>query len=156
MPEVTKALLEAVDTLIDRVEGLDHKLNATRALNKRTRLLTVVTFAVATLSLIGMIVSGFLILEINKAQEETQSNAQISCQNGNDQRAANLALWRFVIMVSSSDDQGLTPEEQREEDLILGEIDKWIGLLFAPRDCDNLGERVEIPPPPDIPGLKEQ
>lgn len=88
------------------------------------------------------------------ALQQGQSNVQAAqaagqvqtCENANESRAAQLALWNFIFDLPP--DEEPTPQEKAA----LADIRAWLEQLFAPRDCSDLDREYEIPPPPDLLG----
>lgn len=76
---------------------------------------------------------------------DNTANAITSCQNANESRAASRTLWYFVVDLASKD----APPTRAA---YLAEVRDWIGTVYQPHDCNDLGRQYVIPPPPAIPG----
>jgi hypothetical protein len=67
----------------------------------------------------------------------------LACENANDQRSANLALWEFLLTSS---------EQQHPENTAQTEAFRsWVHVLYRAHDCTDLSKTYTIPPPPDLP-----
>lgn len=82
-----------------------------------------------------------------EAIAEAQSNAVTSCENANETRKANRALWGFVIDLSLAGNKDATPQEIA----YLGQVREWVNKVYQDRDCGDLSKSYPLPPPPSIP-----
>lgn len=83
-------------------------------------------------------------------REQTAANSRnaiTGCVNANETREASRTLWNFVLDLSLTNNEDATPEEVD----YLGEFRDWIGQVYKERDCDDLGRKYPIPPPPSLP-----
>ena len=80
-----------------------------------------------------------------RIEDENKQNAITSCENANDSRAAQRALWGFILQASAAN-KDKTPQQRKTAD----EFGAWVNKLFAERDCTNLSKRYTIPPPPHL------
>lgn len=150
--EVLDTLVKATNLLSERVAILTE---ATQVGKQQSKVNRNVVWALLGLLFFIAAVGGFeqhrisIAVDQNTATANQQAeDAKQQCKNDNDQRAANLALWQFVLDVSARPDQ--TDEEKAQ----VSAIRTWIVALYAPHDCDNLSEVYTIPDPPDLSGVR--
>lgn len=95
-----------------------------------------------------VVLGGFALNEkANRAADkaELNSNYLISgCQQGNEDRAGELELWRGILADSRDDPQNQTPAKKK----ILAEYDVKVAKTYAQRDCSKVkeGRIVKIDP----------
>jgi hypothetical protein len=134
-------LLDAVNRLSSNVVTLTRKLDVSQRVSKQARAAVVgLGLLVVVLSLVG----GWLWLKTNHAVEANTTNAVQACVNANDTRAANLALWTFVLQTRAENDPNPDPIETAN----LGLLQDWVEQLYTPHDCNDLDKAYPIPPPP--------
>jgi hypothetical protein len=138
-------MLQAVNRLSNKVSALTAKVDISAQQVRRTRLLTIAGFVVVALAIIfGSVqynrVSNIAESNSSLTQANTE-NAKQGCLNANESRAASLALWTTVLSYVK---QTADPYTSVQLDRLLA----WIGLLYQPRDCDDLSRKYTIPPPP--------
>lgn len=138
-PEPTD-LLSATIRLTHRVEDLTKKVDVAQRQNEilakqqsRTRIIMIVGFAVILLAtLVGWNLFG-----------RVNDNAIQGCENANESRAASLALWTTVLDLSKQSAQTAgRPTDQ------IDSLAAWVGEVYQPHDCTDLGREYPIPPPP--------
>lgn len=76
--------------------------------------------------------------------KDNGANAVTQCENANESRSASRTLWYFVVDLAS---QGA----DREQAAYLSRVRSWIGDVYRPHDCEDLGREYVIPPPPRLP-----
>lgn len=69
-----------------------------------------------------------------------------NCENNNEARQRNGERWEFVSDLFES-----TPNPTPEQVKFFSDFRAWNEKLDAPRDCDNLGKKYQLPPRPEIP-----
>lgn len=136
-PGWTKALLEATNGLSANVLALTERLDTSRKMARRTRILAL---AVAALVLVFGATGWAQWERATDAIEETQANAVQNCENANQARAANLQLWTYILSLASAD----SPKETQQ----IADLKAWITVLYAQRDCSDLDREYPIPPAP--------
>lgn len=144
--ENPEGLLAATRALLRKVEDLDAHLKVHETQARRTRYLTIMASALAVISLIGVVVMTAVYRQVQDAVDQNQRNAVTACENSNESRKANLSLWQFVLSASAANNPNPTPREKR----LRADFRDWVAQLFAPRDCSDLSQKVEIPPPPQL------
>lgn len=147
-PDEEAELLGATRVLGRRIGVLSDHLQVSQKQARRTRLLTWVTMILTVISLVGVAVTTVLYQRVQDSIDANQHTQVVSCQNANESRSANLALWNFVLDISSAQQVPASRKQQLEE------IRTWINQLFAPRDCNDLTRKYKIPAPPAITSLR--
>lgn len=139
--------LEDVNESVKDLKGELHDFRGTftakEILNRRTRILTFVNMVVGAVSVVSLVICGYLISQNLKNVKNTEAVAKINCENANDSRKANRQIWTLVVDASSQD-PNRTPNDVRNSQKFQAFIDK----LYAPRDCNDLSRRYPIPNPP--------
>lgn len=128
-------LLDALNNLTNHVKTLTAKLDVARETNRRAR---IAIWAVG-LALVVVTAFGGYFINLNS------TNARTQCENANSQRAANLALWNFLLDVTAKPND--TPAEAAQSE----QIRAYVAALFAPHDCNDLSHVYELPDPPILP-----
>lgn len=135
-------LLDAVNNLSRNVVTLTERLDVSAKIASRARLLSRV---VAVVVVVALAFGGFEWHRVSNAIDGVDANAVQACENANDARAANLALWQFVLQLSEP--KRPNPIEQAKLDL----LQEFIVELFATHDCNDLSKVYKIPLPPILP-----
>lgn len=130
-------LLTAVLELSGNVVTLTDRLSVSDAVTRRSRLLT---FSVVILLTLGLMTGAYFQWQLSRAVSGNQTNAEQSCRNANDSRAASLSLWTTVL--------GYVQDANPEPNPDLVSLQSWISVLYRPHDCDDLGRVYKIPPAP--------
>lgn len=165
MPE--RMTPEQADALIARVAELGQKLEVSERQREVTERLAAETRTIADegqataetanrlvrklrvgLALLGAISILLLFVAVEQYQDgqDIEDNQLTSCTNANQVRKAQRELWAGLVLQSKAD----TPAEERAFELLIDHIN----IVFAERDCADLGKEYEIPPFPDL-GLNQ-
>ena len=149
---VLSQILDETRNLRGRVINLDKNLNTVETLAKQNDELTkkqkrnfhwLVGLFIAV-NILGFGTAGFV---INYVRDNRHSQV-VSCQNSNESRMAILDGWRFILGYELIDkSKAQAPAETAMAEAIL----PWFEQVYAPRDCSDLSQRYEIPPPPILP-----
>lgn len=145
MTQSNNDLLEATKELKQEVHDLSGRLSAKEILHKRTRMLTLLAIAIASLCLIGLGISGYLIHENVQNAGVNLQNAKINCENANSSREANRKIWTLVVNASAND-PNRTPQDIQNAQA----FQHYINVLYQPRDCNDLDRRYPVPDPPEF------
>lgn len=135
--------LAATKELTSEVHELAGRFSAKEIIHKRIRRLGIAAIIVSSISLIGLVISGYLIYQNSKNVEATENVAKINCENANDSREANRKIWTLVVQTSSNDPNRTPQDIQRAQ-----AFQDYINKLYAQRDCNDLDRRYTIPDPP--------
>jgi len=134
-------LLEAMEVLSKHVADLVEKLDigaATASELKRQSWWTRFLLGIVTITVVfGVVAGGYAI-------KSSHDEAKRNCQNANESRDANLALWTYVLTVAEGNAQG------KEAKARITAIMDWTQILYKDHDCSNLDKRYKIPPPPTL------
>ena len=144
--ENPEGLLATTRQLVRQVETLDRHLRVHEGQARRTRFLTIVASILAVLSLAGATMSVSLYRQVHEAEQANQHNAVTGCENANESRKANLALWEFVLSASAANNPNPTPREKK----LRKNFQSWVENLFAAHDCSDLSRQYPVPPPPPV------
>jgi hypothetical protein len=134
-------LTEVVRELSLQVDILIKRLTIDRRTVRRLRLLSWFTVAVASLSIIGVIITGVLYFQVRDAVNGNKQAAVAGCQNANEARNGNLVLWQVILQANQKTQ---TPKQRKQAKL----FSDWINKLYAAHDCNHLNKKYPIPPPP--------
>lgn len=147
------ALLEATHELAEKVRGLGEHLsvsqdqaNRTERQAKRSKYLTKWVAVLAAISLIGVIGTVIALAQVQDAVDSNKVNSVVNCENANQSRSANLALWTFILEASAAQNTERTPEQIE----LIEKIRVWVAQLYAPHDCSDLSKTYDLPPPPSL------
>lgn len=127
-------LLDAVNNLSRNVVTLTSELRVSAKVATRARLaawLAIVAVVVVTL------VGGYLFYSLH-------TDAVTQCENANDSRASNLALWNFLLDETTKPNP--TPAEQANTE----KIRAYVTALFASHNCTDLGRKYPLPNQPTL------
>lgn len=136
-----RTLLEAVNRLTDHVKALTEVSTINAKAVGRLRLLTL---SMISLVLLGGTVMGYLIFQTHQNVQSNTKNAVQACENANNQRSANLALWNFLLDASERKNDSPAQTAQLEQ------IRTYVTTLFSAHDCNNLGHHYVVPDPPSL------
>jgi hypothetical protein len=127
-----EALLYATNRLSDNVEALSENLTVQYKQSRRLRRVAV--------AVLGVVV---LVLGIGWYAVSANSKTLVqACENANETRAANMALWTTVL--------GSVQKSSPDPNKWVDELLDWIAVLYQPHDCDHLDRVYDVPPPPDF------
>lgn len=136
-------LIEAVNALSGHIVGLTERVD----LGARQMRLTRILVGIVGLLLVLVTVGGvWNFIRVNHALYTEHTDAVQACQNANDTRSANLALWQYVLRISPAAQDPANKDK-------MDQFAQWISVLYAPHDCNDLGKVYEIPAPPDFDSL---
>lgn len=136
-----QTLLEGVNRLSQHVVALTERIDVSQ---RQTRTLKWLVGVVILATIVGGGILGYLLYKVHDNVQTNQHNAVLACQNANDSRQANLALWTFIL------DEQATKHHTPQQEQLTNEFRQWIGALYATHDCSDLGKTYTIPPPPTI------
>jgi hypothetical protein len=136
--EATAALIASVDRLSDRMVTLVERLDVSARQAARTRLLS---WALSLVVVIGVTLGGWQWVTLSNLTKDNASNATRACENANQDRSANMALWEFILSANDAE-----PDEVAVRDALR----EWTRTLYAPHDCTDLDRVYEIPAPPTL------
>lgn len=130
-------LLGAVNLLSYRTKRLTDRVDVTDRVSKQSRLISII----GVVAVLAFIVFGaMLFLRVGRAIDGNNANAVQSCENANETRDANRALWAYALSLQEPQ----TPREAR----LVDQFGSWVKVLYQRHDCDHLDKVYEIPPPP--------
>lgn len=135
-------MINAVNTLSEKVETLTRELTVSKQQARRTRILSI---AVIVMIVGGMFIGWDYARRISANVDANRATQIQQCENANSVRQSNILLWEQIIALSLSG-EGKTPSERAA----LVALQDWIAILYRDRDCANLDKVYENPPPPDF------
>lgn len=114
----------------------------------RAMVIIVVSAWVALASTVGWLAVQDSKLKANdSAQIEANERAlYTNCVNNNERSKAVLDGWHFILGYELADEDN-NPAETEMSKLILPYFDE----IYAPRDCNNLSKKYDLPKVPEIP-----
>lgn len=127
-------LLDAVNNLSRNVVTLTSELRISAKIATRARLAA--RLAIGAVIAVALI-SGFLFYNLH-------NDAVTQCENANDSRASNLALWNFLL------DETTKPNPTPAEQATTEKIRTYVTALFAEHNCADLGHKYPLPDPPTL------
>lgn len=135
------ALTKAAEDLAGQVKAFSREIRINKEVVDRQRKWVKFTVVLGVLNLIGIIVTAAFYVEL-------RHQAVVNCQNNNDFRTAAKGPWKVLVHLNETPEavKKQTPQMRR----LIKEFDIYIDELYAPRDCNDLNKRVEIPDPPKI------
>lgn len=122
------------------------KFHNDKGLIRYPLLLDIALFLTVALTVYAAVQSQFASNRSDDAVKKVSTSAVVSCQNANETREANLALWNFVI------DLSVAGQKKTDEKTIkyLQDIRAWVGKVYQDHDCNDLDKKYPIPDPPPI------
>lgn len=138
-----------------QVEGLSGSVTALARKQRRDRALLVWVFAGLCVSLVALVLVGFVAVRANNAAkdadaahtlaESNKAAAQLTCEAGNQSRATQVQLWSYVLtMFAGNNNTTLTPEQRQR----LAEFHLYVQQVFKPRDCTKpVAPTTPVPSP---------
>jgi hypothetical protein len=139
------ALTAKVEALSDHVKVTALEAERIERQARRTRYLSWVVAALVAVSLAGVVMTFVLLSKVQDTSESNEDNAVTACENANMSRKANLTLWTFVLDASATN-----PDRTPQQVALADALREWLGKLYAPHDCGDLGREYPLPPPPSI------
>lgn len=140
-------LTKSIRSLRTDVESIknDHETDAGSV--KLSTVQNIALFVVVVLTVVSSFISQHASNQSNKAVGNVHDSDIVTCQNGNDSRAANLELWNFIFDLSLAD-----PHNTQDPRALkyLHRIQTWVAQIFRPHDCHDLTKKYPIPPSPKI------
>lgn len=100
--------------------------------------------------LVLAVIQGLLIGGCVYLYDQITDQQVTNCQNANETRKGQRQAWDFILDVSGGDGDA-SPKEL----VVLQTIRNWLHDVFAERDCSQLDQEYEVPPPPDVQKLLE-
>lgn len=105
---------------------------------------------------IGLLVAvvigaGFVVAELRDLAQDNRAAATTGCENANESRAAQRALWDYIIDVSVQSN----PEAPDVVTEFYVDLRTYVHAVFGDRDCADLNQKYELPDPPRIPTLDD-
>lgn len=137
-------LLTATESVGAVLKGIREDLGGVKELQEKQRKQQLVTWVFSALVLA---LGGWLWIQ----NAEINSNQVTNCQNANETRGGQRALWDFIVDVSVQSNPDATPAVQQ----FYTDLQVYIHDLFANRDCSNLDKEYVLPDPPRIPLPKD-
>ena len=129
---------KATWALVREVRTFNQRFTALNTLNRRTRN---TMWALVGIIAIMAVFGGHQLHSNHRAQV-------VGCQNANEMRAAQLAVWDFVLgyeLADGSDSQA--PAETEMSKIIL----PYMHEIWKQRDCNDLDRPYPLPDPPTPP-----
>ena len=136
-------LLKAIQALSDQAEALAEKVDIAARIQKRLSAWVRVVVALAVTSILLALVSIGLYIQGHTAVTTAREASVSICQNGNEFRAAQLALWQTIFAIPNP---GATSAEKHRVAL----LSAWINQVYAQHDCTDLTKKYPIPEPPTL------
>ena len=135
------SIAEAAALLAERVETLGKHLTISQRQLAKVRNLTRLLAGVLVLVLVGLATTVVLYFSV-RDQANANHHTQIQvCQNGNDSRTAQLAVWAFFIAL-------IAPHPTPEVKAVVDTFEGYLSQVYRAHDCSDLNKPYPVPTPP--------
>lgn len=150
LAEQAGALATAVTQLNTDMSDQVRRLGEVVRRDRRMTKLLIISVILDVILSLGM---GYVAITATRADSQAHTNstnAKITCEVGNQARAAQINLWEYILNLSANSPQTPPPtaaQKHAQEELIR-KFRIYLLQVFAPRDCEDLSKVNPVPTPP--------
>jgi hypothetical protein len=141
-----QALTDALNAMTGQLEavrtGSEDRDKALAASGRRTRRIIIGTAASVVLDIALTVLVTIVAVQASSASSsaaQTRNASVVSCQASNVTRAQEVGLWTHLVSVSEAGPHpGQTAAQLKRNEQALAAFLKYVGTVFAPRDCQQI------------------
>ena len=139
MPDRIGELIDQARTLDGSVTRLQETVNEQRVSQRRMKWV-IATLAAVIVALVG---GGVWLAEVASTATQNTETQRLTCESGNQARAAQRQLWGYLFELSAQQN----PDQTAEQKAQVAKFKAYVDTVFADRDCTRPAVVTPIPTP---------